>query len=40
MRPLTRSSPLVRFVSLLAVGVLALGVVAFVVSVVMLFVRG
>ncbi len=37
---LTRSSPVVRFLSLLAGGVLALGVVAFVVSVVLLFARG
>lgn len=37
---LTRSSPLVRFMSLLAAGVLALGLVAFIVSIVMLFVRG
>ncbi|MCW2165043.1 hypothetical protein B0I12_002198 [Microbacterium hydrothermale] len=37
---LTRSSPVVRFLSLLAGGVLALGVVAFVVSIVLLFARG
>jgi len=37
---LTRSSPLVRFVSLLAAGVLGLGVLAFVVSIVVLFARG
>ncbi|MFJ4038376.1 hypothetical protein ACIPVB_09835 [Microbacterium sp. NPDC090007] len=37
---LTRSSPVVRFVSLLAAGVLGLGVVAFVVSIVLLFARG
>lgn len=37
---LTRSSPLVRFVSLLAAGVLTLGAVAFVVSIVVLFARG
>jgi len=37
---LTRTSPLVRFVSLLAVGVLSLGAAAFVVSIVLLFVRG
>ncbi|MFN3948817.1 hypothetical protein [Microbacterium sp.] len=37
---LTRSSPVVRFVSLLAAGVLALGVVAFVASIVLLFARG
>jgi hypothetical protein len=37
---LTRSSPMVRFLSLLAGGVLALGVVAFVVSIVLLFARG
>lgn len=37
---LTRSSPLVRFMSLLAGGVLTLGLVAFVVSIVLLFVRG
>lgn len=37
---LTRSSPLVRFVSLLAFGVLGLGVLAFVLSIVVLFARG
>jgi hypothetical protein len=37
---LTRSSPLVRFVSLLAAGVLTLGAVAFVASIVVLFARG
>lgn len=37
---LTRSSPLVRFVSLLAVGVLGLGTVAFALSIVLLFTRG
>lgn len=37
---LTRNSPMVRFVSLLAAGVLALGAVAFVVSIVLLFARG
>jgi len=37
---LTRSSPLVRFVSLLAAGVLSLGVIAFVASIVVLFARG
>ncbi|MBT9608348.1 hypothetical protein [Microbacterium sp.] len=37
---LTRSSPLVRFVALLAAGVLGLGVVAFAVSIVLLFLRG
>ncbi|WP_295783660.1 hypothetical protein [uncultured Microbacterium sp.] len=37
---LTRSSPSVRFVSLLAAGVLGLGAVAFVVSIVLLFARG
>ena len=37
---LTRSSSVVRFLSLLAGGVLALGVVAFVVSIVLLFARG
>ncbi|MCJ1708651.1 hypothetical protein [Microbacterium sp. VKM Ac-2923] len=37
---LTRSSPLVRFMSLLAGGVLTLGLVAFIVSIVVLFVRG
>lgn len=37
---LTRSSPVVRFVSLLAAGVSTLGLVAFVVSIVLLFVRG
>jgi hypothetical protein len=37
---LTRSSPGARFVSLLAAGVLGLGAVAFVVSIVLLFARG
>jgi len=37
---LTRSSPLVRFVSLLAAGILGLGLVAFVLSIVVLFARG
>ena len=37
---LTRSSPVVRFVSLLAAGILGLGVVAFVLSIVVLFARG
>lgn len=37
---LTRSSPGVRFVSLLAAGVLGLGAVAFVISIVLLFARG
>ncbi len=37
---LTRSSPVVRFVSLLAAGILGLGLVAFVLSVVVLFARG
>lgn len=37
---LTRASPVVRFVSLLAAGVLALGLVAFVLSIVVLFARG
>ena len=37
---LTRSSSVVRFVSLLAAGVLTLGAVAFVVSIVLLFARG
>ena len=37
---LTRSSPVVRFVSLLAAGVSTLGLVAFIVSIVLLFVRG
>lgn len=37
---LTRSSPLVRFVALAATGVLSLGLVAFAVSVVLLFARG
>lgn len=37
---LTRSSPLVRFVALLAAGVLGLGVVASALSIVLLFVRG
>ena len=37
---LTRSSPAARFLSLLAAGVLGLGVVAFVLSIVLLFARG
>jgi len=37
---LTKSSPLVRFVSLLAAGVLSLGTIAFVISIVLLFARG
>lgn len=37
---LTRSSPLVRFVALLAAGVLGLGAVASALSIVLLFVRG
>jgi len=37
---LTRSSPVVRFVSLLAAGVLGLGVLAFILSIVVLFARG
>ncbi|MDF2989691.1 MAG: leucyl-tRNA synthetase [Microbacterium sp.] len=37
---LTRSSPVVRFVSLLAAGILGLGVVAFILSIVVLFARG
>ena len=37
---LTRSSPVVRFVSLLAAGILGLGTVAFILSIVVLFVRG
>ncbi|MDU0367647.1 hypothetical protein AB0O16_08960 [Microbacterium sp. NPDC089180] len=37
---LTRSSPVVRFLSLLSAGVLTLGAVAFVVSIVLLFARG
>ncbi|WP_295786203.1 hypothetical protein [uncultured Microbacterium sp.] len=37
---LTRSSPAVRFLSLLAGGVLGLGALAFVVSIVLLFARG
>ncbi|WZH35486.1 MAG: hypothetical protein PIR02_11950 [Microbacterium enclense] len=37
---LTRSSPVVRFVSLLAAGILGLGLVAFVLSIVLLFARG
>lgn len=37
---LTQKSPLVRFVSLLAAGVLGLGVLAFVLSIVLLFARG
>ncbi|SDC49775.1 hypothetical protein SAMN05216418_2377 [Microbacterium enclense] len=37
---LTRSSPLVRFVSLLAAGVSTLGLAAFIVSIVLLFARG
>ncbi|MBD8219596.1 hypothetical protein IFU40_13235 [Microbacterium sp. CFBP 13617] len=37
---LTRSSPSVRFVSLLAAGVLGLGAVSFVASIVLLFVQG
>lgn len=37
---LTRSSPVVRFVSLLAAGILGLGLVAFVLSIVVLFARG
>lgn len=37
---LSRSSPVVRFVSLLAAGVSTLGVVAFVVSIALLFARG
>ncbi|MDQ1124907.1 hypothetical protein [Microbacterium trichothecenolyticum] len=37
---LTRSSPTVRFVSLLSAGVLALGAVSFIASIVVLFVRG
>ena len=37
---LTRASPVVRFVSLLAAGILALGLVAFVLSIVVLFARG
>jgi hypothetical protein len=37
---LTQSSPLVRFVGLLAIGVLSLGALAFVLSIVLLFARG
>jgi len=37
---LTRSSPVVRFVSLLSAGILGLGILAFVSSIVVLFVRG
>ncbi|MFS0794574.1 hypothetical protein [Microbacterium sp. 1P10AE] len=37
---LTPSSPLVRFVGLLAIGVLSLGALAFALSVVLLFARG
>lgn len=37
---LTRPSPVVRFVSLLAAGILGLGLVAFVLSIVVLFARG
>ncbi|KTR91571.1 leucyl-tRNA synthetase [Microbacterium testaceum] len=37
---LTRSSPVVRFVSLLSAGILGLGLVAFVLSIVVLFARG
>ena len=37
---LTRSSPVVRFVSLLSAGILGLGLLAFVSSIVVLFVRG
>jgi hypothetical protein len=37
---LTRASPVVRFVSLLAAGILGLGLVAFVLSIVVLFARG
>ncbi|BAJ75643.1 leucyl-tRNA synthetase [Microbacterium testaceum StLB037] len=37
---LSRSSPLVRFVSLLSAGILGLGLVAFVLSIVVLFARG
>lgn len=37
---LTQSSPVVRFVALLAAGVLSLGVVAFAVSIVLLFTQG
>ncbi|MBM3716420.1 MULTISPECIES: hypothetical protein [Microbacterium] len=37
---LTQKSPLVRFVALLAAGVLGLGVLAFVLSIVLLFARG
>ncbi len=37
---LTQSSPVVRFVSLLAAGVSTLGVVAFIASIVVLFARG
>ena len=37
---LTRSSPLVKFVSLLAAGVSTLGLAAFIVSIVLLFARG
>ena len=37
---LTPSSPLVRFVSLLAAGVLGLGALAFALSIVLLFTRG
>lgn len=37
---LTRSSPLVRFVALLAAGVLGLGAVASALSIVLLFLRG
>ncbi len=37
---LTRSSPVVRFVSLLSAGILGLGLLAFVASIVVLFARG
>lgn len=37
---LTRSSPVVRFVSLLSAGILGFGILAFVSSIVVLFVRG